>query len=33
VIGTPVAAIMSALTGWLGGMTFTNTVPLGLLPG
>jgi PTS system fructose-specific IIC component len=33
VIGTPVVAIMSALTGWLGGMTFTNTVPLGLLPG
>jgi PTS system fructose-specific IIC component len=28
VIGTPIAAIPSALTGWLSGMTFTNAVPL-----
>ena len=28
VIGTPIAAILSALTGWLSGMTSANAVPL-----
>jgi fructose PTS system EIIBC or EIIC component len=30
VIGTPIAAILSALTGWLNGMTSANAVLLGL---
>ena len=33
VVGTPVAAILSALTGWLSGMTSANAVLLGLLLG
>jgi PTS system fructose-specific IIC component len=33
VVGTPIAAIMSALTGWLSGITSTNAFPLGLLLG
>jgi PTS system fructose-specific IIC component len=33
VVGTPIAAILSALTGWLSGMTSANVVLLGLLLG
>ena len=33
VVGTPVAAIMAALTTWLSGMRSTNAVLLGLLLG
>ncbi|GEO36003.1 hypothetical protein SAE02_01510 [Skermanella aerolata] len=33
VVGTPIAAVLSALTGWLSGMTSANAVLLGLLLG
>jgi PTS system fructose-specific IIC component len=31
VVGIPIAAILSALTGWFSGMTFANAVLVGLL--